>query len=43
MKILTVPENAITKQHKALLSTEGLDLEFTEDAIDEIEGNIIDQ
>ncbi|MBQ1471746.1 MAG: ATP-dependent protease ATPase subunit HslU [Eubacterium sp.] len=36
VKILTVPENAITKQHKALLSTEGLDLEFTEDAIDEI-------
>jgi ATP-dependent HslUV protease ATP-binding subunit HslU len=36
VKILTVPENAITKQHKALLSTEGLDLEFTDDAIDEI-------
>ncbi len=35
-KILTVPENAITKQHKALLETEGVNLEFTEDGIDEI-------
>ena len=36
VKILTVPENAITKQQQALLSTEGIDLEFTEDSIDEI-------
>ena len=36
VKILTVPENAITKQHQALLSTEGINLEFTDDAIDEI-------
>lgn len=36
VKILTVPENAITKQHQALLSTEGIHLEFTDDAIDEI-------
>ncbi len=36
VKILTVPENAIIKQNQALLSTEGLDLQFTDDAIDEI-------
>lgn len=36
MKILTVPENAVTKQQKALLETEGVSVEFTDDAIDEI-------
>ena len=36
IKILTVPEHAIVKQHQALLSTEGIDLQFTDDAIDEI-------
>ncbi len=36
IRILTVPENAILKQHKALLETEGMELEFTDDAIDEI-------
>ncbi|MBK5253658.1 MAG: ATP-dependent protease ATPase subunit HslU [Peptostreptococcaceae bacterium] len=36
LKILTVPENAITKQNKALLETEGIKIDFTEDAIDEI-------
>lgn len=35
-KILTVPENAVTKQQKALLETEGVKVDFTEDAIDEI-------
>ena len=35
-KILTVPENAATKQQKALLETEGVSVEFTDDAIDEI-------
>ncbi len=35
-KILTVPENALIKQQKALLATEGANLEFTEDSIDEI-------
>lgn len=35
-KILTVPENALTKQQKALLETEGVEVEFTDDAIDEI-------
>ena len=36
VKILTVPENALLKQHKALLETEGIEIEFTEGAIDEI-------
>ena len=35
-KILTVPENAATKQQKALLETEGVTVEFADDAIDEI-------
>lgn len=35
-KILTVPENAVTKQQKALLETENVEVEFTEDAIEEI-------
>ncbi|MBQ9272091.1 MAG: ATP-dependent protease ATPase subunit HslU, partial [Mogibacterium sp.] len=35
-KILTVPENAVIKQQKALLETEGVNVEFTDDAIDEI-------
>lgn len=37
-KILTVPENAATKQQKALLETEGVKVDFTDDAIDEIAG-----
>ncbi|MFR8853898.1 MAG: ATP-dependent protease ATPase subunit HslU [Oscillospiraceae bacterium] len=36
VNILTVPENALIKQHKALLETEGIEVEFTEGAIDEI-------
>ena len=36
VKILTVPENALLKQHKAILETEGIEIEFTEEAIDEI-------
>ena len=36
VKILTVPENALLKQHKALMETEGVTIDFTEDAIDEI-------
>ncbi|RKX46089.1 MAG: HslU--HslV peptidase ATPase subunit, partial [Thermotogae bacterium] len=35
-RILTDPENAITKQYQALLSTEGIELVFTEDGIEEI-------
>ena len=33
-----VPENAIIKQNQTLLATENIDLEFSEDAIDEIAG-----
>jgi ATP-dependent HslUV protease ATP-binding subunit HslU len=36
VKILTEPENALIKQYKALLETEGINIDFTEDAIDEI-------
>ena len=36
MRILTEPKNALTKQYMALLETEGLQLEFTEDAIEEV-------
>ena len=35
-KILTQPENALIKQYKALLESEDIQLEFTEDAIREI-------
>jgi ATP-dependent HslUV protease ATP-binding subunit HslU len=35
-RILTEPKNALIKQYKALLETEGINLEFTEDAIDAI-------
>ena len=35
-QILTQPENAIIKQQVALMKTEGIDLVFTDDAIDEI-------
>ncbi|MBL6469514.1 MAG: ATP-dependent protease ATPase subunit HslU [Mogibacterium sp.] len=37
-QILTVPENAVIKQQKALLETEGVQVDFTDDAIDEIAG-----
>ncbi len=36
VRILTEPKNALTKQYIALLETEGVELEFTEDAIEEI-------
>ncbi len=35
-RILTEPENALIKQYKALLATEGIDLEFEQDGIAEI-------
>lgn len=35
-RILSEPENALTKQYVALLATEGLEVEFTEDGIDEL-------
>ena len=36
LQILTVPENAPIKQQKALLETEGVEVEFTDGAIEEI-------
>lgn len=36
IKILTVPENALIKQHEMLMETEGANLTFTEEAIDQI-------
>ncbi len=36
VRILTEPKNALTKQYKALLETEGVEIEFTEDGIEEI-------
>ncbi len=35
-EILLQPKNALTKQYKALLKTEGIDITFTDDAIEEI-------
>ena len=35
-KILTEPENSLIKQYTALLATEGVELEFTDGAIEEI-------
>ena len=36
VRILTEPKNALIKQYKALLTTEGIDLTFSPDAISEI-------
>lgn len=36
IRILTEPENALVKQYRALLKTEGVTVEFTDDGIDEI-------
>ncbi len=36
VKILTQPKNALIKQYIALMATEGVEIEFTEDAIEEI-------
>jgi ATP-dependent HslUV protease ATP-binding subunit HslU len=35
-RILTEPKNSLTRQYEALLATEGIDIKFTEDAIDAI-------
>lgn len=35
-RILTEPQNAITKQYKALLSTEGVNIEFEDEALREV-------
>jgi ATP-dependent HslUV protease ATP-binding subunit HslU len=36
VRILTEPENALTKQYTALLATEGVELRFTAEALEEI-------
>ena len=36
VKILTLPQNALLKQYTAMLSTEGVDITFKEDAIKEV-------
>ncbi|WP_456400677.1 ATP-dependent protease ATPase subunit HslU [Persephonella sp.] len=36
VKILTQPKNALLKQYKALMETEGVDIEFTDDAVETI-------
>ncbi|MBI5810693.1 MAG: ATP-dependent protease ATPase subunit HslU [Deltaproteobacteria bacterium] len=36
VRILVEPENALLKQYKALLETEGVHIEYTDDAVDEI-------
>lgn len=38
VEILTTPRNAITVQYATLLKTDGVELKFTEEAIDEIAG-----
>ena len=35
-RILTEPDNSLIKQYKALLATEEVELDFTDDGIDEI-------
>jgi ATP-dependent HslUV protease ATP-binding subunit HslU len=36
VQILTKPENALLKQHKMLLETEGIKVEFSEESVEEI-------
>jgi ATP-dependent HslUV protease ATP-binding subunit HslU len=36
VRILTEPENALIKQYKALMATEGIDLDFSDEAIREL-------
>ena len=38
VRILTEPQNALTKQYQALMATEGVTLEYREDAIEQIAG-----
>jgi ATP-dependent HslUV protease ATP-binding subunit HslU len=38
VRILTEPENALTRQYQALMVTEGIKLSFTEDAVDAVAG-----
>ena len=43
IKILTQPKNALVKQYQALLKMDGVDLEFTKDALEEIAKKAIDR
>jgi len=36
VRILTEPESSLTRQYEALLETDGVDLEFTQDGVEEI-------
>ncbi len=38
VRILTEPENALTRQYRALMATEGIDLQFTDEAVDALAG-----
>lgn len=38
IRILTEPENALIRQYEALMETEGIKVNYTEDAVDEIAG-----
>jgi ATP-dependent HslUV protease ATP-binding subunit HslU len=38
LRILTEPKNALTKQYKELLATEGVEIEFTGEAVDRLAG-----
>jgi ATP-dependent HslUV protease ATP-binding subunit HslU len=38
VKILTLPENALCKQYVALMGTEGITVEFTDEAVEEVAG-----
>jgi len=42
IRILTEPKNALVKQYHALLSTEGISLEFTQDGIEEIAATAVE-
>ena len=43
VKILTEPDNAVLKQYKELLGVDGVSLEFTDEAIDEIARGAIEE
>ncbi|MBR5479549.1 MAG: ATP-dependent Clp protease ATP-binding subunit ClpX [Clostridia bacterium] len=43
IKILTEPKNALTKQYKKLLSMDGVELEFTDDALEAVADKAIER
>src|SRR6185503_3412836 len=42
VRILTEPQNALTKQYQALLATEGVTLDFTGEAVEELARFVVD-